>query len=68
MSVKEQVLLAVNRLPADASFRDVTEEIAFLAAVGEAEEDIAHDRLITDEQMKTRIGEWSQRARRDIDV
>ena len=59
MSVKEQVLLAVNRLPADANFRDVAEEIAFLAAVGEAEQDIAHDRVVTNEQMKTRIGEWT---------
>ena len=59
MSVKEQVLLAVNRLPADANFRDVAEEIAFLAAVGEAEQDIANDRVVTNEQMKTRVGEWT---------
>lgn len=59
MSVKEQVLQVINRLPDDADFRDVTEEIAFLAAIGEAEEDIAENRLITNEQMKTRIGEWS---------
>lgn len=59
MSVKEQVLQAINRLPSDASFRDVTEEIAFLAAMREAEQDIADERLITNEQMKTRIGEWT---------
>lgn len=59
MSVKEQVLQAINRLPGDANFRDVADEIAFLAAIGEAEQDIADDRLITNEQMKTRIGEWT---------
>jgi len=59
MSVKEQVLQAINRLPPDANFRDVAEEIAFLAAMREAEQDIADDRLIINEQMKTRIGEWT---------
>ncbi len=30
MSVKEQVLQAINRLPDDINFRDVTEEIAIV--------------------------------------
>ena len=59
MSVKEQVLQAINRLPDDINFRDVTEEIAFLAAVREAEHDIQEGRLVTNEQMKARIGEWT---------
>jgi hypothetical protein len=59
MSVKEQVLQAIHRLPDDIDYRDVTDEIAFLAAMREAERDIAEDRLITNEQMKARIGEWT---------
>ena len=59
MSVKEQVLQVVSRLPDDADFRDVTEEIAFLAAVREAEQDIQEGRVITNEQMKSRLGEWT---------
>lgn len=59
MSVKEQVLQAINRLPDSADFRDVSEEIAFLAAMKEAEQDIAEGRLITNEQMKTRLEEWT---------
>ncbi len=59
MSVKEQVLQAINRLPDDINFRDVTEEIAFLAAVREAEQNIREGRLVTNEQMKARIGEWT---------
>ncbi len=59
MSVKEQVLQAISRLPNVADFRDVTEEIAFLAAIGEAEQDIAAGCLITNEEMKSRIGEWT---------
>ena len=35
VSVKEQVLAAIQRLPDDADFRDVAEKIAFLAAIRE---------------------------------
>ena len=42
MSVKEQVLEAIQRLPNDIDFRDVTDEIALLAAAQEAERDIRH--------------------------
>ena len=59
MSVKEQVLQLINRMPDDVDFRDVTEEIAFLAAMREAEQDIQQGRVVTNEQMKARIGEWT---------
>lgn len=59
MSVKEQVLQAINRLPDDIDYRDAAEEIALLAAVREAERDIEQGRLVTNEQMKVRIGEWT---------
>jgi predicted transcriptional regulator len=59
MSVKDQVLQAINRLPDDIDYRDIAEEIAFLAAVRQAERDIEQGRLVTNEQMKTRIGEWT---------
>jgi predicted transcriptional regulator len=59
MSIKEQVLSAIQRLPEDADFRDVSEEVAFLAAVREAEQDIQAGRLVTNEQMKARIAQWT---------
>lgn len=59
ISVKEQVLQAISRLPDDIDYRDVTDEIAFLAAMREAEQDIQNDRLVTNEQMKTRLGQWT---------
>jgi len=59
MTVKEQVLQAIQRLPDDIDYRDVTEEVAFLAAVVEAEEDIQAGRVISNEQMKSRIAEWT---------
>ena len=60
MSIKEQVIQAIQRLPNDIDYRDVTDEIAFLAAIGEAERDIADGRLVTNEQMKVRIGGWTE--------
>ena len=59
MSVKEQILQAVQRLPDAVDCRDVSEEIAFLAAVREAERDIEDGRLVTNEPMKARIAAGS---------
>jgi len=61
MSVKEQVLQAIQRLPSDANFRDVTDEIALLAAIEDAERDIEDGRLISNDEMKSRISQWSAR-------
>jgi hypothetical protein len=59
MTVKEQVLSAIERLPEDADFKDVKDEIAFLAAVHEADDDIAAGRTVTNEEMRRRIGAWT---------
>ncbi len=59
MSVKEQVPQAINRLPDDIDYRNVAEEVAFLAGVREAEQDIGRGHVITNEQMKARIREWT---------
>ncbi len=61
MSVKEQVLQAINRLPNDINYRDVGEEIAFLAAAREAEQDIEQRRVITNEEMKARIANFDRK-------
>jgi hypothetical protein len=61
MSVKEQVLEAIQRLPDDIDFRDVAEEIALLAAVREAERDIEQGRLVSNAEMMSRIARWSAR-------
>ena len=59
MSVKEQVLEAIQRLPDDINFQDVADEIALLAAVHEAERDIQEGRMISNDEMKSRIAQWS---------
>jgi hypothetical protein len=61
MSVKEQILQAIQRLPDDMDYRDAAEEVAFLAAMRAAEDDIQAGRLISNEQMKTRIAEWTEK-------
>src|SRR5579862_6479414 len=53
MSVKEQVLQAIQRLLDDIDFRDVADEIALLAAVDEAEKDIQEGRLVSNEEMRS---------------
>jgi len=58
VSVKQQVLHAVQRLPDDIGFQDVNEEIALLNAVAEAEEDIERGHLIDNKEMKARLDEW----------
>jgi len=47
------------REPALISIHDVADEVAFLAVVREAERDIQEGRLVTNEQMKARIGQWT---------
>ena len=59
MSFKQQVLRAIHRLPDDVGYRDVADEVAFLAAVHLAETDISEGHLISNEQMKARIGTWT---------
>jgi hypothetical protein len=59
MSIKEQVLQAIHRLPEDIGYRDVAEEIAFMEAVSQAECDIEQGRLLSNEEMKSRIIGWT---------
>jgi hypothetical protein len=61
MSVKEQVLEAIQRLPDDIDFKDVTDEIALLGAVHEAERDIQQGRVISNDEMRSRIAQWTAR-------
>jgi len=57
-NVKERVLHAIQRLPDDAGYRDVSEEIALLAAVAEAEDDIREGDLVSNDTMESRLETW----------
>ena len=58
MNAKQMVLEAVHRLPDEAGFTDIAEEIAFLAAIREGEEDVKQGRFISNEEMKKRLDSW----------
>ena len=45
-------------MPDDIDFKDINEEIALLAAVEEAEDDIRENRVISSEEMKSRLESW----------
>jgi len=51
------VLHLVKRLPEDADFRDIYEEIALLSVMAEAEDDIQQGRVIGNEEMASRLDE-----------
>ena len=57
-TAKQIVLEAVHRLPEEASFHDIAQEVAFLAAVREGEEDLVLGRVISNEEMKKRLDSW----------
>ena len=59
MSIKEQILQAIDRLPEDTDYRQAAQEIALLEALQEAEGDIKHGRLISNDEMKARLTRWA---------
>ena len=61
MSIKEQAIAIIRRLPEDANLRDIEEELALLAALQEAEADIQSGRLVSNDEMKARLQGWSNR-------
>lgn len=54
-TAKQMILEAVHRLPDEATFDDIAEEVAFLAAVRDGEDDIKHGRIVSNAEMKQRI-------------
>lgn len=54
-TAKQMILEAVHRLPNEATFNDIAEEVAFLAAIRDGEEDIRNGRIVSNAEMKQRI-------------
>ena len=59
MSVKESVLQAIQRLPDDVDYKAIADEIAFLAALRQAEEDIQAGRLVSNEEARRKLESWT---------
>ncbi len=58
MSTKQLILDAIHRLPDDADFVDVSDEIALLAALREGDEALAAGQVLANDEMKRRIESW----------
>ena len=59
MSAKEAVLQAIHRLPDDADYRAIAEEIAFLAALEQGDQDIRSGRVVSNEDAKKKLESWT---------
>ena len=58
MTVKDQAIAVIRRLPDEAGIQDIEEEIALLHAIQEAETDIASGAVISNTEMKARVEKW----------
>ena len=58
MSTKQLVINAIAQLPEDADFVDISEQVAFLAAIEEGERAYREGRVISNEEMKRQIESW----------
>lgn len=59
MTVKDQVIAAIQQLPDEAEFRDIEEEIALLHAIKKAEQEIVSGAIIGNDEMRSRIAQWT---------
>jgi predicted transcriptional regulator len=58
VSNKELVLETVRNMPEDAALAEISEEIAILAALREAETALAEGRTVSHEEVKARLASW----------
>lgn len=58
VSPKAIVREVLDRLPENATFEEIAEQIAILTALEAAEEDIRAGRVFTDEEVKERARKW----------
>ena len=62
MSDKQTVMEAIRRLPDEVSLREIREEIEFLAAVREGEQQADQGRLIPLEQVQKNLPSWLSKS------
>ena len=62
MSDKQSVLEAIRRLPDEVTLREICDEIEFLAAVREGEQQADQGRLIPLEQMEKNLQTWLSKS------
>ena len=62
MSDKQSVLEAIRRLPDEVTLREIRDEIDFLAAVREGEQQADQGRLIPLEQVEKNLQSWLSKS------
>jgi predicted transcriptional regulator len=60
-SPKAIVRQVLDRMPENATFEEIAEEIAILTALEAAEDDIRNGRVSSDEDVKERARRWRSR-------
>ena len=61
MTPKQKTIQALGTLPDDSSYEDLQEEVKILAALEEAEGDVRNGRVVSHEEAKRRLAEWTSR-------
>ena len=51
--------MPIHRLPGDANYQAIAEEIAFLAPLEKGEKDIAEGRVVSNEEVRKRLESWT---------
>jgi predicted transcriptional regulator len=62
MSDKQAALEAIRRLPDEVSFREIREEIEFLAAIREGEAQADQGKVIPLEQVEKNLQTWLSKS------
>ena len=62
MSDKQAALEAIRQLPDEVSFREIREEIEFLAAVREGEAQAGQGKLVPLEQVEKNLQSWLSKS------
>lgn len=55
MTVKDQVLSAINTLPEDASYEDAMNKLLFLSKISSGLRDVEEGRVCTTDQVKEKL-------------
>ncbi|MFZ4695308.1 MAG: hypothetical protein ACOYMV_09300 [Verrucomicrobiia bacterium] len=58
MTVKESVLLAVQRLPDEASIEEIRRELEFIAAIREGLEQLDRGESVPHDEVEKRVVSW----------
>jgi len=61
MTVKQEIMNLLEMLPDDAAMQDIQEELDFLAAIKEGEEQADRGELVSHQQVKDEFDTWTSK-------